>query len=464
MAATVVGGVVKWNMTRDEEGHREYKVTHRVWSPDNEDGPANVIRAAGLPAPGAVWAFEGDSDPYAYCRMNATVTPDHDNEKQGFWLVDQTFSTKPDKGNCKDTQIENPLLTPPKTSGGFTKFQEEATHDRNGRRVLNSAWELVRGPHNEWDASRPTIKIEQNVSNLELALFSQMVDTVNQYPLWGLPKRTIKLDNVPWSANFYGSCFVYYTRTLEFSVRYRRVYGVASGYAHTGTGSLVPSYVGEYETFDRRLLDEGTKVLNGHWDRVNGNWVVDPIAALPAPVLLSATSDVGGSMSGATYTYTVTAVNSSGETIESNSLQVSTLPLGSLVNLSWRRVRGATGYKIYGRVPGPAYGLVGTVSGGTTTTFTDYGFNIPGNSPPSSNTTEVSPDPNNPSHFIRFQDVNGNVARVILNGAGLPATVPVTTGTGTGTSNSTVYAPGTITIEKYGESDFLLLGVPVVLG
>lgn len=70
------------------------------------------------------------------------------------------------------------------------------------------------------------------------------------------------------------------------------------------------------------------------------------------------------------------------------------------------------------------------------------------------------PDPTNPSHFIRYQDRNGNPKKVILNGLGLPADFNYTVGTGTGTWAG---GPGNVHVEHYPESNFLLLpgGIPL---
>lgn len=67
------------------------------------------------------------------------------------------------------------------------------------------------------------------------------------------------------------------------------------------------------------------------------------------------------------------------------------------------------------------------------------------------------PDPLNPAHFMRAIDRQGNLISVILDGSGRPYD-PV--GSTVGTDDD---QPGTIYIEKYGESDFLLLGIPTVL-
>lgn len=358
-------GRTDWSMERDEEGHRTYKITHLVET-ELTDGPYMALRTPNLPLPGTPWLYGGDDDPWAFCKLIASVKPAAPIKQEAgrFFEVEQTFSTKPDGKSCKDIEILHPLLEPQKISGTFTKFQEEATHDMFGDRILNSAHEQMRGPQNEWDANRPQVRIEQNVNFLDLDLFSQMVDTVNAYPLWGLPPRTIKLSNVSWERQFYGQCYVYYKRTMEFDIRYRRrsrviaVPGTGTATSFGTGGGSATMIEGAYEDFDRELLDEGTKVLRGHWDfkttGVDSRWILDR---------------VGGQL----------------------------------------------------------------------------------------------PDKTNPSHFIRFQDPNGNVTRVILDGAGRPAEVRIV---GTGSASSTSSAGitktqiGSIFVQRYGESDFLLLGIP----
>jgi len=325
-------GLKKWSMVRDEEGHRTYKAIFGVWTDDPGDGPLTVLATPGLPTVGSTWSFFNDNDPWAFCTPDARVEPRVENEKGKYWTVEFTFTTKPLR-ICSNDQIEDPLLIPPKVSGSYVKYTKEAVFDRHGEPIENSAHEMFRGQQVEFDANRPNVKIQMNVANLDLGLITSMVDTVNDSPLWGLPKRCIKLSNVSWERKYYGTCYKYYTVTYEFDIN--------------------------YNTFDRYLLDEGTKVLNGHWDEQTGAWVLDPV--------------------------------------------------------------------------GESYGG-----------------------------TPIWPDPDNPAHFIRYKDRRGENARVILNGAGLPAESTVVTGTGQGTGQETGSA-GKIKVEYYKESNFLLLGIPTQL-
>lgn len=265
MAATLIGPC-SWSLSRDDEGHREYTVKFKVKTALG-DGPFVALECPGLPTTGTYYAIENDIDSFAFFYPTAKVMPhqEKDGEKARIWIIEMKASTRPLK-RCQDTKIEDPLLEPQKVSGGFSNYTQEIHYDRFGYAATNSAHERLKGQPAEFDFNRPTVKIEQNVANLQLALFSSMINTVNDAPLWGLPARCIKLSNAPWERKYNGSCNAYYTRSFEFDI--------------------------SYETWDKDLMDEGTKVLNGHWatdsaadqarrtgtgDSDNNLWLLDPI-------------------------------------------------------------------------------------------------------------------------------------------------------------------------------------------
>jgi hypothetical protein len=64
--------------------------------------------------------------------------------------------------------------------------------------------------------------------------------------MWGLPVRTIKLSTASWERVYQGSCSPYYKWTYNFDIR--------------------------YDTFDRDIVDKGSKVLNGFWDQRTGKY------------------------------------------------------------------------------------------------------------------------------------------------------------------------------------------------
>jgi hypothetical protein len=293
------------------------------------------MQTPGLPAIGSLWVFGADVDIFAFCWPTTKVKPfwgvsggQGGGEAPAFYLVNQTFSTKPLR-RCQNTSVTDPLLEPIKIGGSFVKYTQEVIEDKNGNLILTSGHELIRGPGVEFDFNRPQVWIEQNVANLNFPLVASMIDTVNTFPLWGFAPRCIKLSDCTWERKIFGLCSYYFTRRFVFDI--------------------------DFNTFDRYLLDEGTKVLRGYWQ----------------------TNDAGtpGTTSDDTFTWIVDSTAS----------------------------------------------------------------------------------PTNPSDYIRFKDVRGELAVCILNGAGSPALVS-TGGIGTSTFGS---PPGKIYVPYYSESDFSQLGIPL---
>ena len=245
MATEVLAGQTKWEGDIDEEGHRNYTIEFHVRG-TTTDGPYAVMTTPGLFLPGAVWSVDDDFDQWAFCTKRMQVKPlGKDRAKNKHWLVTQYFTTKPGK-KCQDEEVEDPLLQPPKVNGDFSKYTEEGIIDRFGEPIVNSSWELLKGPNNEWDANRPKVYVEQNVPLLQLDIVAQMIDTLNDDVMWGFPARWWKLSNCPWEKKYYGQCNIYYTRKLEYELK--------------------------YGGWDRDILDEGTKALHGRW-RIAGDGV-----------------------------------------------------------------------------------------------------------------------------------------------------------------------------------------------
>jgi hypothetical protein len=248
-----------WSSSQDEEGYVTYTVVNLVITDDPHDGPQQARETPGLYVPGSLYQIGNDSDFYAWCRWNDKITPLYKNEQVREYEVEQYFSNKPlppEKNRCQDVKIEDPVRQPAKISGAGSKYSEEATYDRFGNQLLNSAQEMLRGPHVEFDANRPTIKISMNVLSYDLCVLAQaMQDHVNSAPLWGWPPRCVKLSSAPFQKLFYGGCSVYFQLDLEFEINPR--------------------------TFDRDLIDEGTKALHGRWNLATGAWDLIDINGKP---------------------------------------------------------------------------------------------------------------------------------------------------------------------------------------
>lgn len=213
-------GLIGWECSRDKEGYRHYSTQHRVVTTDVNDGPYTVLTASGLPLVGALWNPGNDLDVWAFCTPERSVRkhPSEEFDKGTHWIVTVKWTTKADQERCQNQTIEDPLQEPMKISGSFNRATEEARQDKDGDLILSSSHERIFGI--EKDVDRPTVRIEQNVASLGLDVFSQMINTVNDSALWGLPARTIKLSNVSWSRQLWGTCNFYYTRSFDFEVNY----------------------------------------------------------------------------------------------------------------------------------------------------------------------------------------------------------------------------------------------------
>lgn len=269
-------GPRSWKGSRDSEGHREYRIVHRVESTTALDGPHNVLLdTPELPAVGSEWDFDDDQDQYAFCHFDATVTPVMEGEPNRRWDVEQVFSTRGQRCHHGDNQygpnhIDDPLIGTMKITGSFTKYSEEATTAqsviardgagnamRTGTRILNSAHEMIRGPLVEFDAYRHVVRIEQNVTDLQLDRVESMLNTVNDAEMWGLPTRCIKLSGFSWERKYRADCVKYWTRTFELETFVR----------------LDADGVTQISGFDRQIMDEGAKMLKGNW--VGNAYTVD---------------------------------------------------------------------------------------------------------------------------------------------------------------------------------------------
>lgn len=236
MTTRLIGGQKHWELSRDNEGHREYTITHLVEA-DTTDGPNEVRKTAGLPAIGAIWDFDSDYDGSASCTPHLKVTPVTTGEPNKYWIVENKFSTRPGR-RCQDEEVEDPLLEPPKVSVTFVKHTEEKHKDYIGILMETSAGEPFSGPKAEWDVGRPQVRIVQNLADPQLSTVSAYMDNVNEEPMWGVLARCVKLSGCEIEEQYQGSCDPFYTRTLTFDVN--------------------------SDTFDRVLIDAGT-LAKGHW-------------------------------------------------------------------------------------------------------------------------------------------------------------------------------------------------------
>jgi hypothetical protein len=365
MVAVIVPGQRSWSVSRDSEGYRTYKIVHRV-ACDEGDGPNTALTAVGLPVPGQIWEFDNDYDPNAWCTPESSATPVVTNEPNMYFDVEHNFTSKP-LGRDASKDRTDPLSEPPKISISFSKTTEEASHDRFGRMITNSAWEQMRGKHVEFDTGHIIVKIEQNLATVDLPSHATAYQTVNMVTLWGMPPRTVKLSNSSIEESYYTPTTTTTTTTP---------FGATTTSQFTTTTTAPPTIASQVKYYhrnlefevnakgwDRDLLDEGTKVLWGRWKSVvttsttTTTTTTTPAGQTTAPPTTTSTA------AGATTTQAATTT---------------TLPTPQKADpVQWE--------------------LLPVDSDGT------------------------MPNRFNPTHFMRYTDRSGNPLRVILNGKGLPA-------------------------------------------
>jgi hypothetical protein len=267
MTVRLEGGPWTWGGGRDDDGYREYTVTHLVES-DVTDGPPEVLACPGLPAIGSFWNFTGSADGGVWCWpwAKAEYHQKKDGDPHCWWTVEQKFSNKTPTGRqlktCLDEQFDNPLLEPQKVSGSFLSKQKEAYYDKDGNRIQSTSFEPLRGEAVTFDETKATVKIDQNVAVLGLATIASMMNCVNSAPLWGMAARCVKLSRFSWERKIWGTCAFYYTRSFEFDI-------------DAGSYQWVNSVATFVAGFDRYVLDEGTKALAGKWLKTASSYVFE---------------------------------------------------------------------------------------------------------------------------------------------------------------------------------------------
>jgi hypothetical protein len=170
-----------------------------------------------------------------------------------------TYTTKPPERNvrrCQDTQVESPLLEPPKVKIGYRGTKKQATHDRFGVQVKNSGHQQIRGAAVEFDEFVTTITIEQNLAVYNVRFHSAFQNRVNDSPIYGMPARTVLVKSVEAEERYYGLCYKYYARKIELEINEKG--------------------------FDRDILDESSMVLKGKWDKDTRVWTVGTVNGEPA--------------------------------------------------------------------------------------------------------------------------------------------------------------------------------------
>jgi hypothetical protein len=219
------------------------------------------------------------------------------------------------------------------------------------------------------------VSISRNVRDPNYPLLASMVNTLNAYPLWGFPRRCVKLGHFDVDRNYQNQCTPYYTLSLEFEI-----WAVNDGTRGAVLGVSIADSGGGYSVGDVVTVVGGTGsdaatavVVATSSGAVTAVFLVGPgsYSVLPGPTAFTG----GGSGTG---------------------LQLN-LFTGPGLTPKWDRDLNDEGTK--------------ALSGRWNKTTGAWDDVDVGGGPP---------DPLNPAHFIRYTDKLANTARVILDGSGRP--------------------------------------------
>lgn len=216
----ILRGLIGQSMTRDDEGHRTYELRWIFNTSTALDGPETVLQAANtqlLPV-GSPYSEGEDYDPWAFCVPGLQIAP-HRDVKEGdpvfSWEVTQTFTTKP-MSRCSTTEINNPLLEPYQISGEFVHVSREMKVDKDGRPLLHPNLEQIVGAQVEDKVSFPAVTLTYNSAALPITTINNLINKVNDRPLWGHPARCVRFVDARWERLLYGVCFYYYKISYRF--------------------------------------------------------------------------------------------------------------------------------------------------------------------------------------------------------------------------------------------------------
>lgn len=220
----VLLGPIAQRFTRDEDGHRNYEVDWQIATDSQHHNLAHILDNWPLFAVGEIFDLSGywpeavGTDPWAFCTPTLNIAPHRDTKEQGpvfYWTVTQYWTTK-QTWRCQTFPIENPLNEPFDISGDFVQVEKTASLDRFGKPLLHPNFQPITGPATEYKYSYPTVTISFNSGILPLSTFVNLINKVNDAPLWGLPARCVKFVDAKWQRKVYGSCFYYYPTTYTF--------------------------------------------------------------------------------------------------------------------------------------------------------------------------------------------------------------------------------------------------------
>lgn len=199
---------------------RTFTTVYQVQTDDKNDGPITARDAAGVPAWLSTFTYGNDADVGAvlYDKRAKLMNAE---ESYKFWDVTCRYGTGSiaDTGRESDQFVDNPIDLATRWSGTYIQMQRPYDQDNSDNAIKNSAGDPFVDPPAVGDDSRMGITVLKNFSALNLSLWSTYPDAVNNAVWWGLGVRTIKVQRIAWTEEFYEGV-PYYPVTFEFHIKF----------------------------------------------------------------------------------------------------------------------------------------------------------------------------------------------------------------------------------------------------
>ena len=203
-------------------GDRYATLIYQVISDDRYDGPLTILAADGLPRRGSTYYTSGEQDPWMFAK-EATAELKEADKSRFVWLVTVPFSTvdsRDNEGHGRDpTEPKgDPLQERPRIWTTTTKTKRQMLTDVNGRVIASSAGEPY-DPVQERDETKYLLHIQRNLPEANVLLNDSYRDAVNSDNFWGLPPKTVKVEEPGLIEKLYdGSGRVFFRESWTFAI------------------------------------------------------------------------------------------------------------------------------------------------------------------------------------------------------------------------------------------------------
>ena len=199
-------------------GKRDGKGIHitekwRVVTDDPMDGPEVVLFSPLIPN-----SFQRYKSTAAYLRSVDMSYQDMESSRL-IHFVTAEYSSESSGEDPDDWEIQIPINRPAKWSGNFLQQQAPLETDKvTGEPILNSAGDVF-DEVVSLDDSQPLLTCRKSFSDMNLGLWLTYRDAVNSEQWGPFPPRTVKVQQISFTQEFYDISIPFYKLVFSFQVK-----------------------------------------------------------------------------------------------------------------------------------------------------------------------------------------------------------------------------------------------------